>query len=118
ISKRDWSSDVCSSDLDIDINIVVFNKDGGGIFNFLPQYENKDHFERLFGTPLDLNFEYSAKLYDFSYTKIESMDDMAGFEMPASGRNLIEIVTDRMDNLESHQKLKAEIAQLVKRFDT
>ena len=103
---------------DIDINIVVFNNDGGGIFNFLPQYENKDHFERLFGTPLDLNFEYSAKLYDFSYTKIESMDDMDGFEMPASGRNLIEIVTDRMDNLESHQKLKAEIAQLVKRFDT
>ena len=47
---------------DIDINIVVFNNDGGGIFNFLPQYENKDHFERLFGTPLDLNFEYSAKL--------------------------------------------------------
>ena len=31
------------------------------------------------------------------------MDDMDGFEMPASGRNLIEIVTDRMDNLESSE---------------
>ncbi|WP_462421061.1 2-succinyl-5-enolpyruvyl-6-hydroxy-3-cyclohexene-1-carboxylic-acid synthase [Salinicoccus sp. Marseille-QA3877] len=103
---------------DIDINIVVFNNDGGGIFNFLPQYDNKDHFERLFGTPLDLNFEYSAKLYDFTYRKIESMDDMNGFEMPASGRNIIEIITDRTDNLDSHQKLKSEIAQLVKRFDT
>lgn len=103
---------------DIDINIVVFNNDGGGIFNFLPQYENKDHFERLFGTPLDLNFEYSAKLYDFTYTKIETMDDLNGFEMSNSGRNIIEITTDRTENLDSHQKLKSEIAQLVKHFDT
>lgn len=103
---------------DIDINVVVFNNDGGGIFNFLPQYENKDHFERLFGTPLDLNFEYSAKLYDFTYSKIDSMDDLNDFEMPDSGRNIIEITTDRTDNLTSHQKLKLEIAQLVKRFDT
>lgn len=103
---------------DIDINVVVFNNDGGGIFNFLPQYENKDHFERLFGTPLDLNFEYSAKLYDFTYSKIESMDDLNDFEMPDSGRHIIEIITDRTDNLDSHQKLKAEVAQLVKRFDT
>ena len=102
---------------DIDINIVVFNNDGGGIFNFLPQYEDKDHFERLFGTPLGLDFEHTAKLYDFNYSKIESTADLDRLVIPASGRNLIEIMTDRTDNLNSHQALKKEIGQLVKRFE-
>lgn len=101
----------------IDINIVVFNNDGGGIFNFLPQYEDKDHFERLFGTPLGLDFEHSAKLYDFTYAKIASIDDLNDFEMPVEGRNIIEITTDRTENLASHQALKFEIAQLVKNFE-
>ncbi|MCD2137269.1 2-succinyl-5-enolpyruvyl-6-hydroxy-3-cyclohexene-1-carboxylic-acid synthase [Salinicoccus halitifaciens] len=102
---------------DIDINIVVFNNDGGGIFNFLPQYENKDHFERLFGTPLGLDFEHTAKLYDFNYSKIESTADLDELVIPQSGRNLIEIMTDRTDNLNSHQALKKEIGQLVKKFE-
>ena len=39
---------------ELNITIVVVNNDGGGIFSFLPQYEKKEHFESLFGTPIDL----------------------------------------------------------------
>ena len=102
---------------DIDINIIVFNNDGGGIFSFLPQYEDKEHFERLFGTPLGLDFSHAAKLYDFNYTKIESLSDLDGMELPAAGRNFIEIMTDRTDNLNAHQSLKSQIGQLVKNFE-
>ena len=37
---------------DINLNIILLNNDGGGIFSFLPQKSSADiYFERLFGTP-------------------------------------------------------------------
>ncbi len=114
---HDMNGLVMSKLNDIDINIVVFNNDGGGIFNFLPQYEEREHFERLFGTPLGLDFEYTAKLYDFNYTKIGSVADLDRLSIPSKGRNMMEITTDRTDNLISHQTLKRKIGQLVKSFE-
>lgn len=39
----------------IQMNIVLLNNDGGGIFSYLPQKESAtDYFERLFGTPTGL----------------------------------------------------------------
>ena len=35
----------------LDATIIVLNNDGGGIFSFLPQAEQEEHFETLFGTP-------------------------------------------------------------------
>lgn len=102
---------------DLDINIIVFNNNGGGIFSYLPQYENQDHFERLFGTPLDLDFKHTADLYDFNYTKINEVGEISGEILNADGRNLIEITTDRKGNLESHQSLKNDIVKWVQSFD-
>ncbi|CAM4168431.1 2-succinyl-5-enolpyruvyl-6-hydroxy-3-cyclohexene-1-carboxylic-acid synthase [Lacicoccus alkaliphilus] len=114
---HDMNGLVMSKLNDIDINIIVFNNDGGGIFSFLPQYEDKEHFERLFGTPLGLDFSHTARLYDFNYTKIESVSDLEMMELPAAGRNFIEIMTDRAANLSAHQSLKGQIGQLVKNFE-
>lgn len=86
----------------LDINIVVFNNNGGGIFSYLPQKENDTYFERLFGTPLNLNFKYAAQLYDFNYYMFNVFDD---FKLPDSGANIIEVITDRNENLLAHQQL-------------
>ena len=44
----------------INLNIVLLNNDGGGIFSYLPQKASAEaYFERLFGTPTGLNFEYT-----------------------------------------------------------
>jgi len=40
----------------ININIILVNNNGGGIFSFLPQSEHPKHFELLFGTPLGIDF--------------------------------------------------------------
>lgn len=101
----------------IDINIIVLNNNGGGIFSFLPQYGNREHFERLFGTPLDLDFRHTAGLYDFNYTLIESIDDLSYEVLNGAGRNIIEIRTDRRDNLEAHQSLKNIVTEWVKSDD-
>lgn len=100
----------------LDVTVIVFNNNGGGIFSFLPQYEHQEHFERLFGTPLDLDFEHTAALYGFKHIKVEDINDLSNDIVNQSGRHLIEVVTDRIDNLASHQALKNDIAERVKRL--
>lgn len=97
----------------IDFTVIVFNNNGGNIFSYLPQYAHKPHFERLFGTPLDLNFEHAAKLYDYKYVHIENTDELTKDMLNQSGRQMIEIKTDREHNLESHNKLKQQLKNLV-----
>lgn len=84
------------------INIVVMNNNGGGIFSYLPQYEDKKHFERLFGTPLNLDFEHTAKLYDFKYKKFNVFDEIT---LPKESGHIIEITSDREENLKAHSAL-------------
>lgn len=97
----------------IDFTVIVFNNNGGNIFSYLPQYAHKPHFERLFGTPLDLNFEHAANLYDYKYTRIESLEELKKDMLNQTGRQLIEIKTDREYNLSSHNELKAQLKNLV-----
>src|SRR5699024_10652944 len=97
----------------IDFTIIVFNNNGGNIFSYLPQYAHKPHFERLFGTPLDLNFEHAAKLYDYEYVHIENSNELTREMLNKTGRQMIEIKTDREHNLESHNELKARLKELV-----
>lgn len=97
----------------IDFTVIVFNNNGGNIFSYLPQYAHKPHFERLFGTPLDLNFEHAAKLYDYEYVHIENADELTKDMLNQSGRQMIEIKTDREHNLTSHNELKQQLKNLV-----
>lgn len=102
---------------DIDFNIILFNNNGGGIFNFLPQYSEPAVFERLFGTPMNMSFEHAARLYDFEYSRVTDLNGLAQIELDSTGRKVVEIITDRTVNLESHQALKEVIFKAVKNID-
>ena len=97
----------------IDFTVIVFNNNGGNIFSYLPQYAHKPHFERLFGTPLDLNFEHAAKLYGYDYVHVENTGGLTKDMLNQSGRRMIEITTDREHNLKSHNELKSQLRKLV-----
>ena len=43
----------------INLNIVLLNNDGGGISHIFHKSICQAYFERLFGTPTGLNFEYT-----------------------------------------------------------
>ena len=96
--------------------IVLVNNDGGGIFSFLPQHEDPNHFEELFGTPHGLEFRPVAELYGLGFQRVTTRADyraalLASFEAP--GVSVIEVKTDREENLRLHQRIWAQVTAAV-----
>ncbi|CAM3769854.1 2-succinyl-5-enolpyruvyl-6-hydroxy-3-cyclohexene-1-carboxylic-acid synthase [Mesobacillus zeae] len=92
----------------LNINILLINNNGGGIFSFLPQASHPKHFEKLFGTPLDLDFRLATEMYGGTFDRISQWD---GFReaieknMHKNGLKVMEIVTSRDVNLKEHRDL-------------
>lgn len=101
----------------IKMTIVLINNDGGGIFSFLPQRETPD-FEKLFGTPLGLEFRHAARLYGAHYEKVETINQYEKAlkkSIYTDDFTIIEIQTDRKENFEwHHQRWEAVQARIVK----
>ena len=99
---------------DIHINIVILNNDGGGIFSYLPQKTAAEqYFERLFGTPTGLNFEYTAMLYDFSFKRLNNITDFSQVSFSNMNSYIYEMITNREDNLEQHQLLYKKLSGIL-----
>lgn len=99
---------------DIHINVVILNNDGGGIFSYLPQKTvAEQYFERLFGTPTGLNFEYTAMLYDFSFKRLDNITDFSQVSFSNMNSYIYEILTNREDNLEQHQLLYKKLSEIL-----
>jgi 2-succinyl-5-enolpyruvyl-6-hydroxy-3-cyclohexene-1-carboxylate synthase len=96
--------------------IVLINNDGGGIFSFLSQHDDTEHFEQLWGTPHGLDFSHVAGLYGVGFQRVATRQEYrdalkASFDAP--GVQVIEIKTDREENLKLHQRIWDEVAKAV-----
>ncbi|MFL6561128.1 MAG: 2-succinyl-5-enolpyruvyl-6-hydroxy-3-cyclohexene-1-carboxylic-acid synthase, partial [Bacillus sp. (in: firmicutes)] len=102
----------------IDINIILVNNNGGGIFSFLPQSEHPKHFELLFGTPLGINFEYAVKMFGGQFIKIKDWDHLRSEMMVPdhSGINVYELVTNRDNNRDQHREFWGSVSQEISNF--
>ncbi len=95
------------------VTVVVLNNDGGGIFSFLPVSEHKPFFEPFFGTPQGVGFESAATMFGLRYTRPGSAE---GFltayraARSANGPSLIEVETDRDENVAVHRTLLERVA--------
>ncbi|WP_170008017.1 2-succinyl-5-enolpyruvyl-6-hydroxy-3-cyclohexene-1-carboxylic-acid synthase [Bacillus fonticola] len=89
------------------ITIVVFNNNGGGIFSFLPQAKEKDVFEPLFGTPMDVHFKEVASMFQGEYQLVTGRDELrqALRTQGHSSWQLVEVLTNREQNVEQHRNL-------------
>ena len=78
------------------LTILLFNNDGGGIFNRLPIAQFERPFEDLFTTPHSLDYRHTAKLYGLHYIRVETVADLskALANNPSSRAALVEIFTD------------------------
>ncbi len=86
--------------------IVLINNDGGGIFSFLPQADQPEHFELLFGTPHGLDFRHACALYGLDHrlvTDVAAFEAALGESLPRPGVDVIEVRTNRAANVTAHR---------------
>lgn len=95
---------------------VVLNNHGGGIFSFLPIAAQADMFETYFGTPHSYSFEKAADMFGWAYHR---PDSQRAFRLAYRGAldhrspTLIEVTSDRDENLSFHRELEQSISDAV-----
>ncbi|MFC4321671.1 2-succinyl-5-enolpyruvyl-6-hydroxy-3-cyclohexene-1-carboxylic-acid synthase [Litchfieldia salsa] len=103
----------------LDLTVILINNDGGGIFSFLPQSKEEKHFEYLFGTPTGIDFTHAVKMYNGQFTNPTTWEEfIEAFisSMDSRGLSVIELKTDRRDNLKYHRNLWNCVSQEISRF--
>ncbi len=90
--------------------LVVVNNDGGGIFSLLPQADHLDEpvFERLFGTPHEVDLAAVAAAARCGHRRVQAAEDLVPAVQEAARRRGIQIVevrTERGTNAALHHRL-------------
>jgi 2-succinyl-5-enolpyruvyl-6-hydroxy-3-cyclohexene-1-carboxylate synthase len=88
-----------------DLAIVVVNNQGGGIFSLLPQSGIPGPFERVFGTPHQVDLSHIAAAHGLPYTLLESASDLPK-AVAGQGLRIIEARTHRGDNAALHARMR------------
>ena len=95
----------------IDLRIIVLDNRGGGIFSFLPQASAlaTDTFEKVFGTPHDVDIEMLAKSHRIESETVENLDQLTE-AIVQRGPYLIRVVTDRNENVRVHDRINQTVS--------
>ena len=98
------------------VRIVVVNNGGGGIFSFLPVAGGSvapEQVERYFGTPHSLDLAPMALALGLRSTVCDDVESLqAALAEPIVGPAVIEVRTNRQDNVACHRRLDATVEQL------
>jgi 2-succinyl-5-enolpyruvyl-6-hydroxy-3-cyclohexene-1-carboxylate synthase len=103
----------------IKMTVIAVNNNGGGIFSYLPQAASPKHFELLFGTPADLDFSHAANFYGAGYQQAADLEQFASAMEEAEraeGLYIIEVITDRAENVEAHRNLWSSVSQEISKL--
>jgi 2-succinyl-5-enolpyruvyl-6-hydroxy-3-cyclohexene-1-carboxylate synthase len=98
---------------DLPVVVVVLNNDGGAIFSFLPVARHRAFFEPYFGTPQGVSFEHAAAMFGLGYERPSSATAFVETYRAACARStptLIEVETDREENVALHRELLEEVS--------
>ncbi|NEQ99821.1 MAG: 2-succinyl-5-enolpyruvyl-6-hydroxy-3-cyclohexene-1-carboxylic-acid synthase [Cyanothece sp. SIO2G6] len=94
------------------VTIVVLNNGGGGIFSFLPIAQFEAVFEPFFGTPHCWTFGDAARMFGLMYHQPQTLAEFEQVYQAMLQHNqstVIEVVSDRAENLTLHQTIQREI---------
>ncbi len=87
------------------VSLIVINNAGGGIFSFVAIPEIADTF---FANPHPFNFEKAAALFDIPYSTVQRSDELIHC-LEEERTQLIEIKTDRAENVALHRTIEEEL---------
>ncbi|MSO79097.1 MAG: 2-succinyl-5-enolpyruvyl-6-hydroxy-3-cyclohexene-1-carboxylic-acid synthase [Acidimicrobiia bacterium] len=100
----------------IDATLVVVDNDGGGIFSFLPQADDRENFETLFGTPHGIDLAAVAAVHGVPCVTVEKANALLPAVEDAIGNGGVRMVlvrTDRAENVARHREAWAAVARAV-----
>ena len=103
---------------DVQVVVVVLNNDGGGIFSFLPVASQKQFFEPYFGTPQGVGFGPAAQMFGLDYERPGTTEEFVRSYRKACASDystLIEVRTDRGENVALHRRVLEEVATRVEK---
>jgi len=101
------------------LDIVVINNDGSGIFEFLPISQAGESFEKFFLAPQQTDILTAAEAFGIQAYRCTSIDDLAQFlDSPRQGPRIAEVMVDRAHNVYIHKQIStAVIARLDQEFN-
>lgn len=82
------------------LQIVILNDNGGGIFNMIPGPSNQNGLTNLFTTPHQRTAKLTAQEFNLTYRKITSLEEIDGW---SSG--ILEIFTEMQNNMETFKRI-------------
>lgn len=101
---------------DTNVNLVVVNNGGGGIFSMLPIAEQDAVFEKFFGTPHGYTFKSAAAQFDLPYynpTTMTEFREVYEAEIGSGTSCIIEVHSDRAANAQFHKDLHHKLATFI-----
>ncbi|WP_059171492.1 2-succinyl-5-enolpyruvyl-6-hydroxy-3-cyclohexene-1-carboxylic-acid synthase [Bacillus sp. FJAT-27445] len=105
---------------DLNLTVILINNNGGGIFSFLPQSGQSRNFERLFGTPLDLDFSHVVEMYGGTFTRVHDwthFNDAIISAKDKPGLKVIEVVTNREANAAEHRRIWSAVSREISKLE-
>ena len=91
------------------LQIVVLNDSGGGIFNMIPGPSNQVGLTKLFTTPHNRTAELTAKEFGLNYQSATSLDEIKEW-----GSGILEIFTNMNINKETFNKIATKGTRITK----
>ncbi len=116
---HDQNGLLTARDMRVSCVFVIVNNDGGGIFSFLEQADHPEHFERVFGTPQGVDFEAVARVSGCGYERVQAASALrvsVVTRLKLGGVHLIEVRTDRPDNVALHKDMYAAVDNTLNRL--
>ncbi|MFF4234437.1 2-succinyl-5-enolpyruvyl-6-hydroxy-3-cyclohexene-1-carboxylic-acid synthase [Actinomadura geliboluensis] len=96
-----------------DLAVVVVNNQGGGIFSLLPQAALRGPFERVFGTPHQVDVSAVAAAHGVPYRRLEAAADLPK-ALTGEGLRIVEARTDRESNAALHAEMRKAAQEAVR----
>jgi 2-succinyl-5-enolpyruvyl-6-hydroxy-3-cyclohexene-1-carboxylate synthase len=93
------------------LQIMILNDRGGGIFNLIPGPSNQEGLTDLFTTPHNRTAEFTAEEFGLDYRTATSLEAIDGWKA-----GILEIFTDMKTNTETFKRIATKAPRLKENF--
>lgn len=92
------------------LEVVVINNGGSGIFEFLPISQAGEAFEKYFLAPQHADIPAAAAAFGIEACRCTSSEELAGLlATPRQGPRIIEVMVERAHNVYIHKQVSAAV---------